>query len=102
MSPSSTLTLEQLPDNIQDFAFSIAKMSRGRIATLLTHCRRELMHQVWCHLLSDEFVDAYQHGLVIKCFDGVLRRVYPRIFTYAADYPEKSAYTIIANGIISY
>jgi hypothetical protein len=32
---------------------------------------------------------AYEHGFVCKCPDGVTRRLYPRIFTYSADYPEK-------------
>jgi hypothetical protein len=27
--------------------------------------------------------------MVVKCADGIERRVYPRIFTYSADYPEK-------------
>lgn len=56
---------------------------------MLTHCRRELMHEVWRLMLDDEFIQAYQHGVVLKCADGIVRRVYPRIFTYAADYPEK-------------
>jgi len=47
------------------------------------------MHQVWSILLDDEFLEAYQHGIVLKCADGILRRVYPRIFTYSADYQEK-------------
>ena len=55
----------------------------------MTHCRRELMHAVWRMLLDDEFMHAYQYGIVIKCLDGVERRVFPRFFTYAADYPEK-------------
>jgi archaeosine-15-forming tRNA-guanine transglycosylase len=56
---------------------------------ILTHCRRELMHAVWRHLLNDAFMYAMKYGIVIKCRDGVERRVYPRIFTYSADYPEK-------------
>lgn len=56
---------------------------------LLTHCKRELLHQVWRLMLDDEFLDAYQHGIVLRCYDGVVRRIYPRIFTYSADYPEK-------------
>lgn len=56
---------------------------------MLTHCRRELMHEVWRLMLDDEFLAAHQHGIVLRCADGVVRRVYPRIFTYAADYPEK-------------
>lgn len=41
-------------------------------------------------MLDPEFTNAYQHGVVIACYDGVLRRFYPRVFTYSADYPEKS------------
>lgn len=47
------------------------------------------MHAVWTELLDDAFLDAYKYGVVIKCVDGIERRVYPRIFTYSADYPEK-------------
>ena len=47
------------------------------------------MHAVWKHLLDDEFLHAYTYGIVIECVDGVKRRVYPRFFTYSADYPEK-------------
>lgn len=54
-----------------------------------THCHRELLHAQWKILLDDEFMDAYQHGIVIACIDGIMRRFYPRIFTYSADYPEK-------------
>lgn len=44
-------------------------------------------------MLDDEFLEAYEHGMVVKCGDGVTRRLYPRIFTYTADYPEKCAST---------
>lgn len=47
------------------------------------------MHAQWRILLDDEFVEAYEHGIVILCCDGILRRFYPRILTYSADYPEK-------------
>ena len=40
-------------------------------------------------MLSDEFLEAYEHGVVIKCCDGITRRFYLRIFAYSADYPEK-------------
>lgn len=40
-------------------------------------------------MLDTEFINAYEHGLVISCYDGVSRRFYPRVFTYSADYPEK-------------
>jgi hypothetical protein len=32
---------------------------------------------------------AYEHGVVVECADLILRRLYPRLFTYSADYPEK-------------
>ncbi|KZS91947.1 hypothetical protein SISNIDRAFT_413425, partial [Sistotremastrum niveocremeum HHB9708] len=62
----------------------------GAIDALLTHCRRELFQASWEVLLDDEFIEAYQHGIVIKCADGITRRIYPRIITYSADYPEKT------------
>jgi hypothetical protein len=49
----------------------------------------DLMQQIWLLILDDDFVEAYIHGMLITCSDGVKRRIFPRIFTYAADYPEK-------------
>jgi hypothetical protein len=40
-------------------------------------------------LLDDEFIEAWKHGIVILCCDGIKRRFYPRIFVYSADYLEK-------------
>jgi len=39
--------------------------------------------------LDDKFLEAYNHGVIVKCADGIVRRIFPRIFTYSADYPEK-------------
>jgi hypothetical protein len=47
------------------------------------------MQQIWLLILDDDFVEAYVHGMLITCGDGVKRQIFPRIFTYAADYPEK-------------
>ena len=77
----------QLPESIKKFISSISDKKDNR--DLLCHCKRELIQAVWQILLDDEFVNAYKNGIVVKCFDGILRRVYPRIFTYSADYPEK-------------
>jgi hypothetical protein len=55
----------------------------------MTHCRRELLHAQWEILLDDDFLEAYKHGIIIECLDGIKRRFYPRILTYSADYPEK-------------
>ncbi|KAJ7175489.1 hypothetical protein C8R46DRAFT_1030545 [Mycena filopes] len=35
-----------------------------------------------------ELIHAYIHGIVIKCYDGIEWRVFPRLFTCGADYPE--------------
>ncbi|KAH9039665.1 hypothetical protein EDB85DRAFT_2141171 [Lactarius pseudohatsudake] len=53
------------------------------------HCKRELMHAVWNHLLDDDFIEGSTNGLVIRCSDGVERVFFIRIITYSADYPEK-------------
>lgn len=58
-------------------------------AVTITHLKRELVQKVWELLLDDEFMEAYEHGVEITCADGVNRRIYPRFFTYSADYPEK-------------
>ncbi|KAA1477322.1 hypothetical protein DENSPDRAFT_808516, partial [Dentipellis sp. KUC8613] len=73
------------------------KESTGGNATPETkaHCRRELIHAVWACLLDDEFHDAYKNGIVLKCADGIVRRLFPRLFTYSADYPEKVLLTSI-------
>lgn len=56
---------------------------------MLAHCHRELTHEQWKILLDNDFLYAYEHGIVLDCGDGQQRRFYPRIFTYSADYCEK-------------
>ncbi|KAJ3755244.1 hypothetical protein EV360DRAFT_86085 [Lentinula raphanica] len=62
-----------------------------------THLKRELEHAVWKLLFTPDFLNAYVHGTVVEGPDGVLRRLYPRIFTYSADYPEKVLLASIKN-----
>ena len=76
-------------NSFQDFAASFCHKWNTQKKDILTHCRRELIHSVWKFLLNDDFVHAYKYGMVIKCADGIECRVYPRFFTYSADYPEK-------------
>jgi hypothetical protein len=47
------------------------------------------MQASWRILLDDEFMDAYENGIVFMFPDGIQRRLFPRLFTYSADYPEK-------------
>ena len=77
----------QLPDTIQDLYRSIFNISAS--ASTLTHPKWELIHAIWTLLLDTELMHAYQFGIVIRFADGILRRVFPRFFTYSADYPEK-------------
>lgn len=62
---------------------------RDGSAPLLAYLRKQLFQLIILILLDDEFVYAYTHGVIIVCGDGVTRRIFPRIFTYSADYPEK-------------
>lgn len=56
---------------------------------MYTYFKRELMQAIWKLLLDGRFVEAYKTGLLIECVDHVVRRFFPRFFSYSADYPEK-------------
>ncbi|KAF6749073.1 hypothetical protein DFP72DRAFT_852928 [Ephemerocybe angulata] len=89
----------QLPDNFKDFFIrhtGQAHLTKAHEA-LITHCNREMFHAQWNAILDDDFVNAYRHGIVVKCHDNVDRRFYPRILTYSADYPEKILIASIKN-----
>ncbi|KIK32956.1 hypothetical protein CY34DRAFT_813946 [Suillus luteus UH-Slu-Lm8-n1] len=81
--------LPSLPDSIKDVLSGLSGISKTGMSSLHTHCRRELFQGCWEILLDEDFLRAYRHGIVLRCADGMLRRVFPRIFTYSADYPEK-------------
>jgi|ERR1700692_3063304 len=83
------LLLLQLPDSFKEFATAQTAGGKAPSSAFMTHCYREFMHEQWKVLLDDDFIDAWKHGIVILCCDGITRRFYPRLFTYSADYPEK-------------
>jgi hypothetical protein len=58
------------------------------------------MHAVWSKILDDDFIHAYTYGIVIKGVDGIERRVYPRLFTYSADYPEKYVIVLLVELVL--
>ena len=77
----------QLPDNFAD-----AYMKEFGVpppADVITHCHRELFHEVIKLILEGRFAEAYKHGILITFPDGITRRVFPRFYSYSADYPEK-------------
>ena len=77
----------QLPDLIEQ-AYEQA-YGDSPTKAFLRFCKKELIQQIWLLLLDDDFVHAYVHGFVVECRDGITRRLFPRILTYSADYPEK-------------
>jgi hypothetical protein len=81
--------IPSFPDSLQDQIKDFHEKWETQQKDILTHCHRELMHSVWKFLLDDEFLHAYKFRMVLRCQDGIERRVYPRILTYSADYPEK-------------
>ncbi|EIW58937.1 uncharacterized protein TRAVEDRAFT_20783 [Trametes versicolor FP-101664 SS1] len=87
--------LPSLPDALQDFYRAHYKQVPS--AETLRWCKCELMQQIWLQLLDTDFMEAYEHGIVLECGDGVLRRLFPRLLTYSADYPEKVLLTAIKN-----
>ncbi|KAF8551518.1 hypothetical protein OG21DRAFT_1417846, partial [Imleria badia] len=82
-----------LPDDFQDKY--IFHFHEGSSDSMYTHCKRELMQAIWRLLLDEKFVDTYRSGIVIRCGDGVMRHIFPRFFTYSADYHEKVLLTCI-------
>ena len=78
----------KLPPEFTDFSWKHTG-GKGPKTQFFTHCHRELFHEQLKVLFDDEFVSAWEHGIVILCGDNVLCRFYPPIFTYSADYPEK-------------
>ncbi|KAJ7467308.1 hypothetical protein B0H11DRAFT_1732841, partial [Mycena galericulata] len=76
------------PDDIQD----VYRKTFGTTASdvVLSFLRRELWQEIWTKLLlTDGLKEAYENGILVKCADGIMRRLYIRFFTYSADYKEK-------------
>ncbi|KAL1749401.1 hypothetical protein FB107DRAFT_280858 [Schizophyllum commune] len=63
--------IPSLPSSFAAFGEATCPKWKTQQRDITTHCR------------------PYKYGIVVRCLDGIERRVYPRIFTYSADYPEK-------------
>ncbi|KIL55572.1 hypothetical protein M378DRAFT_90703 [Amanita muscaria Koide BX008] len=79
--------IPKLSDTFQDFYRAVFGIPAS--SETITHCRRELIHLIWLLILDEDFMHAYVHGIEHVFSDGIRRLVFPRLFTYAADYPEK-------------
>ena len=86
--------MKQVPAEFKDFIASHTD-GKGPSDAFMAHFHREYFHAQWKELLDDDFLKAYEHGVIIECCDGEKRRFYLRIFAYSADYPEK--YVLILN-----
>ena len=62
----------QLPDSFKDFASSQTAGCHAPTAAFTMHCAQELMHEQWKILLDNDFLEAWKHGIVIMCPDGLL------------------------------
>ncbi|KAK7063419.1 GLOBIN domain-containing protein, partial [Favolaschia claudopus] len=91
----SVSTTFNLPPEFKDFYFK--EFGVAPSADVLAHMKRELFHRCWDILLCPDFIHAWLHGLEVRCFDGILRRLFPRFFSYSADYPEKVLIATIKN-----
>ncbi|KAK7450147.1 hypothetical protein VKT23_013030 [Stygiomarasmius scandens] len=86
--------IPSLPDKVKDVyeeLFDGQHPSNNEI----THLRRELVHAVLAFLFNPRFRDAYLNGVVVKCVDAILRRIFPRLFSYSADYVEKYGFSSV-------
>lgn len=77
----------QFPDSFTDWYRG--KFGQDPSDETITHCKRELIHAVWMLILNSAFMMAYQFGVLVCFADQIVRRVFPRLFAYMADYPEK-------------
>ncbi|KIJ58031.1 hypothetical protein HYDPIDRAFT_103402, partial [Hydnomerulius pinastri MD-312] len=64
-----------LPDEFKDFLMEhFGGKSPSKV--LFTHCHQEFFHKQWKILLDKEFIEAYKHGTVITCCDGIKHHFY--------------------------
>ncbi|KAG8697132.1 hypothetical protein FRC09_008057 [Ceratobasidium sp. 395] len=84
--------LAYLPKITGEVKTQIEAVLGGRAMTddMRAHTRRDMFQGCWEGVMDDEFVKACHEGIVTVCPDGVKRRVYPRIMSYSADYPEQA------------
>ncbi len=70
------LYFAKLPPKFHDFA-KLHSIGKGPREPFMTHCHRDYVHAQWKELLDDEFLEAYEHGVVIECCDGLKCRFLP-------------------------
>ncbi|KAF5344215.1 hypothetical protein D9757_014413 [Collybiopsis confluens] len=56
---------------------------------VMTFMRREIPHAIYAELFDKDFMNAYRDGIILRCGNKVTCSMFPRLFTWSADYPEK-------------
>ncbi|KAF5348418.1 hypothetical protein D9757_014394 [Collybiopsis confluens] len=56
---------------------------------VMTFMRREIPHAIYAELFDKDFMNAYRDGIILRCGNKVTRSMFPCLFTWSADYPEK-------------
>ncbi|KAH7339925.1 hypothetical protein B0J17DRAFT_547771, partial [Rhizoctonia solani] len=85
-----------LPDHIWEIIMEYLN-GKPPPESLITHLQHELMHKVWAYLLDNNFLHAWNHGIVVKGANGVEWQVFPQIKIHSIDYPEKVTLATICN-----
>ena len=85
----SHLRTPQLPDSFESWISDWHPHWNSQRSQLMAHCQRELIHTIWKYLLDGDFIHAMKYGVIVTCHNSVRRQIYPRIFTYSANYPKK-------------
>jgi len=92
--------IPSLLDFFQDKVASIHAKWNTQKKSILTHCRRELMHGVWQILLDEDFLHAHKYGIVIMCLTTAYGQFIFRI-CYSLEGHSFWVPTEIYDGIIS-
>jgi hypothetical protein len=79
--------IPKLSDTFKDWYRKI--FGKAPSKDVLKHLCYKLFRAVWCLLLDAEFLQAYEHGILLMFADGITCLVFPWFLTYPADYPEK-------------
>ncbi|THV02952.1 hypothetical protein K435DRAFT_652343 [Dendrothele bispora CBS 962.96] len=81
--------IPSLPDKVKDVYQNLFGDHQLPSKNEMGHLRRELVHAVLALIFSPPFRDAYVNGVKVQCVDSIMRRLFPRLFSYSADYVEK-------------
>ena len=52
-------------------------------AAVIRWFKHELVQQIWLSLLDKRFMDAYEDGIIVRCGDSIVRRLFPRLIVYS-------------------